>query len=76
MNCEDFVELVTTFLDGAMDEPTELRCLVHLSECEGCVTYLDQFRGTVATLGELPAPRLSAEARDQLRGAFRALRRG
>ncbi|MFG1670928.1 anti-sigma factor family protein [Streptomyces sp. Y7] len=75
MNCEEFVELVTAFLDGAMDEPAELRCLVHLTECEGCETYLAQFRQTVATLGELPAPRLSCEARDQLRGAFRALRR-
>lgn len=75
MNCDEFVELVTTFLDGALDEPTELRCLVHLSGCDGCENYLDQFRQTVATLGELPAPRLSTEARDQLRGAFRALRR-
>ncbi|MBG0852169.1 zf-HC2 domain-containing protein [Streptomyces spinoverrucosus] len=73
MNCGEFVELVTAFLDGAMDEPTELRCLTHLAECDGCETYLDQFRQTVAVLGEQPAQSLPTEARDQLRGAFRAL---
>ncbi|WP_405586598.1 anti-sigma factor family protein [Streptomyces sp. NBC_01092] len=75
MNCDEFVELVTTFLDGAMDEPTELRCLVHLTGCDDCETYLGQFRRTITVLGALPGPRLSNGARDQLLGAFRAVRR-
>ncbi|MEV0226269.1 zf-HC2 domain-containing protein [Streptomyces sp. NPDC050704] len=75
MNCGEFVELVTTFLDGSVDEPTELRCLVHLVECDGCETYLDQFRQTIAVLGALPGQNLPTEARDQLLGAFRGLRR-
>ncbi|MFE5814028.1 anti-sigma factor family protein [Streptomyces sp. NPDC056479] len=75
MNCDEFVGLVTAFLEGALDEPTELRCLVHLTGCDGCETCLDQFRQTTALLGELPGPRLSTEARDRLRGAFHALRR-
>jgi hypothetical protein len=58
-----------------MDEPTELRCLVHLTECDGCETCLDQFRQTIAVLDVLPGQSLPTEARDQLLGAFRALRR-
>ncbi|MFD5419112.1 anti-sigma factor family protein [Streptomyces sp. NPDC127069] len=75
MNCAEFVELVTEFLDGAMGEPTELRCLVHLARCEGCETYLDQFRQTSAAVGALPGPNLPSAVRDQLLGAFRGLPR-
>lgn len=75
MNCDEFVELVTDFLDGAMDEPTELRFLVHLTACDGCEAFLGQFEQTIATLGELPGESLPTEARDQLRDAFRALGR-
>ncbi|WP_369275718.1 anti-sigma factor [Streptomyces sp. R11] len=80
MNCDEFVELVTAFLDGAMDEPTELRFLTHLTRCDDCETCLDQFKQTLTMLGELPqsppAQALSGEARDRLRGAFQTLRRG
>ncbi|MEU8848474.1 zf-HC2 domain-containing protein [Streptomyces sp. NPDC048564] len=81
MNCDEFVELVTVFLDGAMDEPTELRFLTHLTRCDDCEICLDQFKQTIAILGELPAeslpaPSLPGEASDRLWGAFRAMRRG
>ncbi|MFD0269149.1 anti-sigma factor family protein [Streptomyces sp. NPDC127106] len=75
MNCAEFVELVTEFLDGAMGEPAELRCLVHLARCEGCETYLDQFRQTVAAVGAQSGPNLPSSTRDQLLGAFRSLPR-
>ncbi|MFJ8207718.1 anti-sigma factor family protein [Streptomyces sp. NPDC096033] len=75
MNCAECVELVTEFLDGAMGEPAELRCLVHLARCEGCETYLHQFRQTIAAVGALPGPNLSSAVRGQLLGAFRSLPR-
>ncbi|GAB0103720.1 zf-HC2 domain-containing protein [Nocardia sp. JMUB6875] len=71
MNCDDFVELVTAFLDGALDEPTEQRFLEHLSLCDGCDTYLEQFRRTIQAVGELPPESLSGTARQQLLDAFR-----
>ncbi|WP_328873611.1 zf-HC2 domain-containing protein [Streptomyces sp. NBC_00287] len=76
MNCDEFVELVTAFLDGAMDEPTELRFLTHLTVCDDCEMCLEQFKQIIAMVGELPEASLTVETRDQLRGAFRALRRG
>ncbi|QKV74647.1 anti-sigma factor [Amycolatopsis sp. Hca4] len=71
MTCEEFVELVTAFLEGALGPETEARFVEHLALCEGCETYLDQFRTTITELGSLPAETLSPEVRDSVLGAFR-----
>lgn len=71
MTCEEFVELATAFLDGALDPATEARFVEHLALCEGCERYLDQFRTTIRELGSLPAETLSADVRDNLLTAFR-----
>ena len=70
MTCQEFVELVTAFLDGTLDPDTEQRFIEHLALCPGCETYLDQFRQTINALGELPPESLSGEARDHLLAAF------
>jgi anti-sigma factor RsiW len=75
LDCAEFVELVTRYLDGRLDRDTERRFNEHLAACEGCDRYLDQFRQTISVLGELPAESLSADARDQLLRAFRNWRR-
>ncbi|HKN52147.1 MAG TPA: zf-HC2 domain-containing protein [Amycolatopsis sp.] len=75
MNCNEFVELVTAFLDGTLDPDTETRFIEHIAECEGCERYLDQFRTTIRQLGTLPPETLSPEARDNLLTAFRNWRR-
>jgi anti-sigma factor RsiW len=71
MTCEEFVELVTAFLDGSLDPETESRFVEHLALCEGCEIYLDQFRTTIAELGSLPAETLSADVRETVLDAFR-----
>lgn len=71
MNCDDFVELVTEFLEGALSEEDEQRFIAHLAECSGCESYLDQFRQTIATAGELTPDNISPDARQQLLSAFR-----
>lgn len=70
MTCAEFVELVTAFLDGALDPETEQRFIEHLALCPGCDTYLEQFRRTIDALGELPPESLSNEVRDRLLTAF------
>ena len=71
MNCDEFVELVTAYLDGTLDHVTAQRFVEHLAECDGCDRYLEQIRTTVDALGHLPAQTLSPEARDRLLAAFR-----
>ncbi|MCM2422625.1 zf-HC2 domain-containing protein [Streptomyces sp. RKAG293] len=71
MKCDEFVDLVTAFLDGALSAEEETRFVEHLALCDGCETYLAQFRRTIATLGELPAESISGEARSKLLTAFK-----
>lgn len=71
LNCREFVELATEFLEGALDEPARQRFLRHLPRCLGCERHLDQFRETISSLGRLPAEPLSDVAREQLLTAFR-----
>jgi anti-sigma factor RsiW len=76
MNCNEFVELVTAYLDGSLDPSTARRFVEHLAECEGCDRYLDQIRQTVNQLGRLTPDQLSPPARDALLTAFRDWQRG
>jgi anti-sigma factor RsiW len=71
MNCDEFVELVTAYLEGGLDPVTERRFVEHLAECVGCDRYLGQIRATVAALGHLPAESLAPRARADLLSAFR-----
>ena len=75
MTCAEFVELVTAYLEGALDGETEQRFVEHIAICDGCDRYLQQIRETVSQLGLLPSESLSDEARDRLLSAFRAFPR-
>ncbi len=71
MDCDELVELVTAYLDGALDPGTEARFAAHLAECDGCERYLAQFRVTIDRLGSLPPESLSDPVRTTLLTAFR-----
>lgn len=71
MTCEELVELVTVYLEDALDPPTAARFTAHLAECEGCDAYLAQMRETVSRLGRLPEPGLTGVVRERMLGAFR-----
>ena len=73
--CQDFVELVTDYLEGALDEDTGRRFEEHLALCPGCDTYLSQMKETATRLGEIPVESLSAETQSTLLSAFRDFRR-
>ena len=75
MTCAELVELVTTFLEGALDPDTERRFIEHLAVCDGCETYVDQMRRTVAEVGQVEPESLSDETRDRLLEAFRTFPR-
>ncbi len=71
LTCQEFVELVTDYLDGALDEETTRLFERHLALCSGCETYLNQMKETASLLGEIPAETLSEEAQATLLAAFR-----
>jgi anti-sigma factor RsiW len=75
LTCQEFVELVTDYLEGALDEDTVRRFEEHMSVCPGCETYLRQMKETASRLGEIPVESLSPETQATLLSAFRDFRR-
>ena len=69
--CQEFVEVVTAYLEGALDRRTRRRFEAHLAACDGCDAYLEQIRMTIAVSGRLRADALTPELRDALGGLFR-----
>ncbi len=74
MACRELVEVITDYLDGALDERERARFEAHLAQCPPCTVYVEQFRHTIATAGRLEAEQLGPEARDELLRAFRGWR--
>jgi anti-sigma factor RsiW len=48
LSCQDFVELVTDYLEGALPPDERARFEAHIAACRGCERYLEQMRTTIA----------------------------
>jgi anti-sigma factor RsiW len=70
MKCQEFVELVTAYVEGTLPEEQRDAFEEHMQLCPGCDEYLAQFRQTIDLLGELPEETLSAPGRQRLLDAF------
>ena len=70
--CQEFVELVTEYLERALSPPERAVCDDHLADCSLCRAYLDQMRQTIRALGALIGESTSAAAQTELLAAFRA----
>jgi anti-sigma factor RsiW len=74
MTCQEFVEVVTEYLEGALTEERRAELHVHMEECGGCNRYLEQMRATIAALSDLPPDNGFVESREAALEAFRRLR--
>ncbi len=74
LTCQEFVELVTDYLEDALDPPARARFEVHLIDCPDCPVYLRQMQAIVGAVGILREEDLSPEARDVLMSRFRTWR--
>jgi predicted anti-sigma-YlaC factor YlaD len=75
VTCQEVVELVSDYLDQAL-EPEEASLFEqHVNFCDGCDWYLDQMRTTISTVGRVTEEEVPPEARDRLLGAFREWKR-
>ena len=69
--CQDFVEVVTAYLEGTLSATDHQRFEEHLAVCAKCEMYLDQIRATIALTGRTPRPQeLPRDLREGLRAAF------
>jgi anti-sigma factor RsiW len=77
MRCEEFVELVTEYLEGELPDDDRARIERHLRGCDGCTRALAQWREVIRITGHLDdaeVDRLDDGVRADLMAAFVAAR--
>jgi anti-sigma factor RsiW len=75
LSCQELVELVTDYLEGALDQ-RDLRAFeAHLAGCDGCTEYLGEMRTTIRVVGTLTPNDLTQAAETALLQAFRDWKR-
>jgi anti-sigma factor RsiW len=71
--CRQVVELVTAYVEDALDPVDRERFEEHLVFCDGCASYLEQIRTTIRLASRVEDP-LPAELEAELLEAFRSWR--
>jgi predicted anti-sigma-YlaC factor YlaD len=74
LSCQELVELVTDYLEGALGPGDLARFEHHLADCGKCRDYLLQLRQTIQVTGMLTLDDLSPDAEEALLAAFRGWR--
>jgi len=69
--CRELVELVSDYLEDALDDAQRARFEAHIAGCENCSAYVRQMRETLTLMGELTPESLSPRAESELLDAFR-----
>jgi len=72
--CQQVVELVSDYLEGALSRSQRRRFEAHLAACEHCSEYLEQMRATIRLTGRLQAEDLSPEMREEFSALYRRWR--
>ena len=72
--CQEVVELVTDYLDGALPAADRRRFERHLAGCPHCTEYLAQMRETIRLTGRLTPEDLSSEMRTDFTDLYRRWR--
>ena len=76
ISCREVVEIVTDYLDGALEPEDVERMEAHLESCPPCVLYVEQIRTTRRLAAEAEAELEQRPDREALLAAFRDFRRG
>lgn len=71
MSCNELVELVTNYLEGALSSADQLRFELHIGKCEWCKLYIDQIRLTIKAAGKLAEESIDPRAKEELLAVFR-----
>jgi anti-sigma factor RsiW len=72
--CQEAIELVTDYLEGALSRRQRRRLEAHLDACPNCSAYLEQIRLTIRLSGSLEPEDLSPRALDELTELYRRWR--
>jgi anti-sigma factor RsiW len=69
--CQELVELVTDYLEGALSDADRARFEAHIAGCDACTMYVQQMREMLVAVGSLSSDSLSPEVEAELLAAFR-----
>jgi len=71
LSCQELVELVTDYLEGALPQGERASFERHIEGCMGCREYVRQMRQTIELTGSLTPADVGPEAEAALLAAFR-----
>lgn len=74
--CQQAVELVTDYLEGALSARQRRRFEAHLAGCPHCTEYLAQMRATIALTGTLAPDDLTPQMQDEFIDLYRRWQAG
>jgi len=72
--CQQAVELVTDYLEGALSRADRRRFEAHLAGCPNCTEYLAQMRATIELTGGITAGDLTEQMQDEFIELYRRWR--
>ena len=72
--CQEVVELIGDYLEGALSRSQRRRLQRHLAGCEHCSEYLAQMRATIRLTGRLRSEDLTPAMREELTAVYRRWR--
>jgi anti-sigma factor RsiW len=72
LTCQELVEIVTDYLEGALSAEERARFEAHLADCPGCRNYMAQIQTTIRVSGLLSEETIPPAARDGLLYRFRS----
>ena len=72
--CQEVVELVTDYLEGALSPADHRRFEAHLAGCPHCTEYLAQMRETIRLAGRIEPEDLTPAMRTDLTDLYRRWR--
>jgi len=64
--CQEVVEMVTDYLEGALSPVDRRRFETHLADCPHCTEYLAQIRETIRLAGRVTPEDLTPQMRTDL----------
>ncbi|SRR6266567_6450793 len=69
--CQEVVELVTDYLEGALLPEKRAQLEEHVAGCDGCTNYIEQVRLTIGMLRGLAQEPVFPETQEELLQVFR-----
>jgi len=69
--CQEVVEMVTDYLEGALSPGDRGRLENHLADCPHCTEYLAQIRETIRLTGRITRETLTPAMRTDLTDLYR-----